>query len=186
MLLNRTVDPTANIVSLSDAKDHLRITDTVDDYYVRGLIAAADAAIEEMVGRPVLTQTWAMSMNGAAGKVFLPKRPVQSVSSIAYYDRDNASQTATVSDFYLFKDEDKAWLEPKPNVVWPSTYDREDGITITFVCGYTTIPTTIRHAALMLIAHWYEQRGATDGAAAEAPYAVKSLVGLHKVGWAAA
>lgn len=186
MILNRTVDPTATIVSLADAKDHLRVDDDAQDYYIAGLISAADVAIEEMTGRPVLTQTWAMSMNGANGRVFLPKLPVQSVSSIAYFDRDNASQTAVVSDFYLFKDEGKAWLEPKPNVVWPQTYDREDAITITFVAGYTTIPASLRHAAMMLVAHWYERREAAGDAVQEVPFAVQSLVGLHRVGWVAA
>ena len=186
MLLNRTAAPTTSIVSLQDAKDHLRISDSVDDFYVSGLIYAADAMLEEMTGRAILTQTWALSVNGTFDRLNLPKVPVASVSSIAYYDTDNASQTATVSDFYLFKEEDRAWLEPKPNVVWPSTYDREDALTVTFVSGYTDIPATIRHAAMMLVAHWYETRALTQGDKAEVPYAVTSLVGLHRLGWAAA
>lgn len=186
MLLTRTVAPASQIVALQDVKDHLRVADGgIDDYYISGLISAASGAVEEMTGRAVVTQTWALSLPSVSGKVYLPKTPVQSVSSIAYYDADNASQTLTVSDYYLFKDQEKAWLEPKPNAVWPTTYDRADAVTITFVAGYSTVPQELKHAALLLIEHWYEHRGATEGGA-EMPYAVASLVGLHKVGWVGA
>lgn len=186
MLLNRTVAPASQIVELQDAKDHLRVDDMAgEDFYISGLISAASGAIEEMTGRSVVAQTWEMSLPYVAGKVYLPKSPVQSVSTISYYDAGNASQTLTVSDYYLFKDQDRAWLEPKPNVVWPTTYSRADAVTITFVAGYSTVPQELKQAALLLIEHWYEHRGATEGGA-EMPYAVQSLVGLHKIGWVGA
>lgn len=186
MLLNRTVAPTTEIVSLADVKEHLRVDAVDDDFYISGLISAATVAVEEMTGRCVMPQTWAMSIDGASGQVFLPKSPVQSVSSIAYFDRDGASQTATVSDFHLFKDEDKAWLEPKNGFAWPATISRADALTITFVAGYAEVPPALRGAALLIIGHWYEHREAVGDTMTELPLALQSLVNLHRTGWIAA
>lgn len=186
MLLNRTVAPTDEIVSLDDAKDHLRVDADTDAYYIEMLIKAATSAIEEMTGRAVMPQTWAMSIDGASGQVFLPKSPVQSVSSIKYFDRDGAAQTATVSDFHLFKDEDKAWLEPKTGFSWPATISRADALTIAFVAGYSTVPPALKGAALMMIAHWYEHREAVGESMSELPLALQTLVSFHRTGWIAA
>ncbi len=182
MLLVRTVAPTTKIVPIQDVKDHLRIDGGDDEYYLGTLIDAAGNVIEEMTGRAIRPQTWAMSLSSAGGQVALPILPVQSVSSIVYYDTDNAQQTAAVSDFYLFADEDKAWLEPKPNIVWPTVYSRPDAITITFVAGYSAVPADLRHAALILIETWYDNRGA-HGNTGELPFAVSALVNLYKKRW---
>lgn len=185
MLLTRTVAPSETIIALADVKEHLRVTESDEDFYISGLISVAGAVLAEMTGRSILSETWEMAQNGVTGKVSLPKVPVQSVASITYYDRDNAAQTATVADFYLFKDEDRAWLEPKPGFTWPATYDREDALTITFVAGYTVVPLALKHAAMMLVAHWYERREAAGEAVQEVPFAVQSLVGLHRLKWIA-
>lgn len=183
MILNRTVAPTTHIVSFDDAREHLRVTDTSESYYIETLLSAADATVEEMTGRAILPQTWTLAVGSVSGKLYLPKAPVVAVSSIAYYDADNASQTATVGDFYLFKDDTTAWLEPKPNVVWPDLYDRSDALTVTFTAGYSSIPTPLVHAAKLLIAHWFENRAATQGDKAEIPYAVDHLTSLYRIGW---
>lgn len=184
MLLNRTVAPTVYPVSLVEAREQLRITDTTEDAYLNSLIAVATEMVEQMVGRPIASQTWALAINGAVSKVYLPKLPVVSVSSIAYYDRDNASQTATVSDFYLFTDEDKAWLEPKPNISWPETYDRADSLTITFVAGYSTVPDNLRHAVLLMVSNFFENRlPVSEIDMKEVPFSLRSLIDISRIGW---
>lgn len=184
MLLNRTVAPTVYPVSLLEAREQLRVSDTSEDAYIQSLIYAATEMVEQMVGRPIASQTWAMEINGASGKVHLPKAPVISVSSIAYYDRDNASQTATVSDFYLFKDEDRAWLEPKPNISWPETYDRADALTITFVAGYAAQPANLKHAVLLLVSNFFENRTpVSEIDMKEVPFSLRSLIGISRLGW---
>lgn len=185
MLLNRTVAPTTTIVGLADAKDHLRVTDATEDFYIGTLLSAADATLEEMTGRAILPQTWAMSVDSVSGTLALPKVPVTAISSIAYYDANNAAQIATIDDFYLFKDDDRAWLEPKPGMSWPTLYARADALTVTFTAGYAAIPSTLKHAALLLVSQWFEHRGMT-GDGREVPFAVTHLVGLHRTGWVCA
>lgn len=186
-LLNRTSDPATEPVSLSEAKAQLRVDHSDEDTYISALISTATAAVEEMTGRALITQTWTLAMNGAVDRVYLPKTPVQSIDSIDYYDRDESSQTATVANFHLFSDIHRAWVEPKDGYDWPDVFDRPDSLTITFVAGYgaaDAVPVEIGHAIKMLISHWYEQRvTVSEKLMREVPFAVSSLVGLHKRGW---
>jgi len=186
-LLNRTAAPASQPVSLSDAKTQLRVDHSEEDIYISGLVATATAAVEEMTGRALITQTWSLAMNGASGRVYLPKTPAQSISSITYYDRDEVSQTATAANFHLFSDIYRAWIEPKNGYDWPDVFDRQDSLTISYVAGYgsaNAVPMELKHAILMLLSHWYEERRAvSEQLLREVPFSVQSLVGLHRRGW---
>lgn len=188
MFLRRTVAATALAVSAADAKDHLRVTASDDDYLVSGILAAAIDAVGEMSGRVLAQETWELSLASATGDVPLPKGPVIAVTGISYYDTSDVLQAATVADFYLFKDDDKAVLRPKPGKSWPGTITRDDAIKITFTAGYTAIPPALRSAVLLMLAHLYENREATITGAtvAQLPLGVESLVSLYRLGWAAA
>ena len=111
-MLSLVTPPSVSPVSVSDCKLQLRIEDTYDDEYIQILI---DAATEYVGGRDgllgnklLINQTWDYSTTGpeSDGKLCLPLSPVSSIVSITYYDGDEVSQTATVSDFNLFGDED--------------------------------------------------------------------------------
>jgi uncharacterized phiE125 gp8 family phage protein len=186
-LLNRTSDPASSPVTLAEAKTQLNVFHNDDDAYISTLILSATAAIEEMTGRPLITQTWALSVKHPHYRVHLPKTPVQSIDSITYYDRDEVQQTALVADFHLFNDIYRAWVEPKDDKDWPDVFDRPDALTISFIAGYgaaSDVPVEIKHAILLLLSHWYEQRiPVSDKPMQEMPFAVSSLVGLHKRGW---
>ncbi|MHA7852202.1 head-tail connector protein [Roseovarius sp.] len=189
-LLNRTVAPASAPVSLREAKAQLRVDHSDEDEYISALIAAAAASVEEMTGQALLTQTWTLAQRYPQVRIYLPKTPVQSLTSIAYYDRDETLQTEDVADYHLFKDIYRAWVEPIESKDWPDVFDRADALTITFVAGYgaaTAVPVELRHAILMLVSHWYEERRiVTEKAMREIPFAVEHLVGLHKRGWVGA
>lgn len=186
-LLNRTSAPASEPVSLTEAKAQLRVDHSDEDTYISALISTATAAVEEMTGRALITQTWSLSMNGAVDRVYLPKTPVQSIDSITYYDRDEASQTATVGNFHLFGDIYRAWVEPKDDQDWPDVFDRPDSLTISFVAGYgaaSDVPVEVVLAIKLLLSHWYEHRvPVSDRLMREVPFAVSSLVNLHRRGW---
>jgi len=189
-LLNRTSDPATSPVDLDEAKSQLNVFHSDDDWYISGLISAATAAVEEMTGRPLVTQTWELSLRYPRTRIYLPKTPAQSIDSITYYDRDETQQTASVSDFHLFNDIYRAWVEPKDGKDWPDVFGRPDALTISFIAGYgsaSDVPTELKHAILMLLTHWYEERrAASDASMAEVPYSVGALVGLHRRGWVGA
>lgn len=187
-LINRTAPPASQPVSLDQAKAQVRVLHDDDDSYIEGLVKAATAAVEEMTGRALITQTWSLSLRFPQKRIYLPKTPVQSINAITYYDRDEVEQNATVGHFHLFSDIYRAWVEPKDKRDWPDVFGRPDALTITFVAGYGAaedVPFELRQAILMLVAHWYENREAvvTGAGPAEMPMAVEAMTGLHRTGW---
>lgn len=185
MYLARTVAATVAAVSVQDATDHLRVTGTDEAYLIGRLVAAATEAVGEMAGRVMATETWAMSVASASGDLALPKSPVQAVTAISYYDSADTVQAANVADFYLFKDDDKAVLRPKPGKAWPLTSAREDAITVTFTAGYVKLPDALRYAVLLMVGHLYRNREAVGEAMEILPLGVEAHVNIHRLGWAA-
>jgi uncharacterized phiE125 gp8 family phage protein len=172
-------------ISLTDAKAHLRVDGDDENSLISSLIDAAVSAVEEETGRALAAQTWAYSTTISTGCLHLPLSPVTSVSSITYYDTDDVEQSLTVSDFYLLKDNDSAYLEPKDGTVWPTTKSRADALTVTFVTGYLSIPPGLRQAVLLLLAHWFENREAAGKKLENLPLAYDYLTSQHKLGWVA-
>lgn len=65
----------------------------------------------------------------------LPRPPLISVSSVQYYDTNNALQTVDTADYMVIRGGMPAVLQPINNA-WPDTYVRDDAVQITFLCGY--------------------------------------------------
>lgn len=189
----RTVAPASALLSLAEAKAQLRVTADDEDAGIAAMIDAATDALDlpnGMIGRALVTQTWRITAPApdAAGRFALPVAPVQSVSAISYLDQAEATQALAVEDFPLQGDDDRAWLQPRRGASWPVTAARPDAISVTAVCGYGEpwqVPASIRQAARMLVAHWYDNRGAVvvGVTTAELEHAVSSLVSLNRVGW---
>lgn len=96
-------------------------------------------------------------------QIVLPKSPVSSVTSITYYDNNNASQTWTNTNYNVINPENqKGIIETVDGVDYPSIYSRGDAITITFVSGYgaaaSDVPEPIKQAVLLIIGNLYEKR----------------------------
>jgi uncharacterized phiE125 gp8 family phage protein len=188
MALTRTADPAA-LLSLADAKEHLRVSHSDEDDYISALIPVVTDILDGNtgeVGKALVTQTWTWTGERPVGDFELPVQPVQSVTSIKYYDADNVQQTLTVSDYLL----DDGVLTPKRGVSWPQPYDRGDAYEIVFVAGYgvpADVPAGIIHAAKLILAHYYETReDALDMPKTEIPRSASHLIARHKSGWIAA
>lgn len=188
--IRRTVAPATSVLSMEDAKEHLRVHGSDEDYYIRGLIAAAEALVdgEGLLGRAMITQTWAQWVNQAPGWVRLSMSPFQSLVSVEYYDTDGALQTATLGDFETRLCGDVVICKPKEDREWPAADTRLDAIKITYVAGFgdsaSDVPMGIRHAIKMLVGNWYENREATtDLNLMAVPMAVEALIGAERTGW---
>lgn len=191
MLLARTVAPAAPAYSLSEVKELLRLTFTDDDAMLTALLDAASEAVEEMTGRALISQTWALTLPALASdtRVMLDRPPVQAITTITYYDGDNAQQTLDSGAYRLVKDGDKAMVRPVDGGRWPTMYDREDAVTITYTAGfgasYVAIPPALRTAMAILADHWFHRKEIEDGERSIPP-SVHNLVGLHRMGFVAA
>ena len=187
----RTAAPAVTPVSLAEAKAHCRVDHGDDDALITALIASATGYLDGwsgILGRALVNQTWAQKFpTFPAGAVIgLVLTPVSSIASITYYDADNNPQTLDTSVYTLLEDELGPFVTLQVDEIWPSTYAREDAVTVTYVAGYgaagSDVPAPIRQAMLLMIGHWHENREAvvTGQAPAELPMAVKYLLAPYR------
>lgn len=166
--LVRTEDAAVEPISVTDMKAHLRVDISDDDSYIGALITAARQYLEEITGRALITQTWRYSFNQwYEWEIELPRAaPLQSVSSIQYYDVNNALQTLDSAVYQVDTDVDPGRIRPLWGQIWPSVYYRMAAIQVTFVAGYgdaaSNVPAPLIQAIRFLVGHWYENRASVD------------------------
>lgn len=164
MSLVMTSGPGLEPITLAEAKAHLRIDSIADDALIQSLIVTSRLHIEAALGLSLITQTWSWFIDRwpKTQRLALPLRPVQTITSIKHWRVDGTSDTLGASLFFL-----DGYAMPA-RLVWLGTAPlaeperRINGIEIAFTAGFgstaVSVPPTIRHALLLLVAHWYENR----------------------------
>jgi uncharacterized phiE125 gp8 family phage protein len=188
--LVRVTAPAALPISVAEAKAQMRVEGNDDDTIIERLVNAAVAFVDVqgVLGRAMITQTWGEWLAPNPSTVLLSLGPVQSVSAIKYYDIDGALQTATLADFNVFGTPNRITITPKTSKAWPITQTRDDAIKIEYVVGYgstsASVPQTVRHALLMLVAHWYENRETTqEKQMQDLPYGFMEMMNIERNSW---
>jgi uncharacterized phiE125 gp8 family phage protein len=147
-------------ISVADAKTHLRITGSDHDSLIEDLIWGAVQQFEKRANECLSSQTWKGFASKGYEEFELWKYPVTGISSIQYYDEDNALQTLSTDDYYSNVNEGSTGWDPRPAVIFiediPSTYDRDDAVIITFTAGYSTIDYDVKQALLSWVYRKYE------------------------------
>ena len=180
----RTVAPSGALFTTAEAKAHLRVDYSDEDTYIDALVTAAMQHLDGYtgrLGRALITQTWAQEFSSFDDKLRLAVGDLQAVSSVTYYDANNALQTLAASVYVGATDSLGPFVSLKPGQSWPSTYTRQDAVKITWTAGYgvvAAVPQAIKQAALLLIGQWYAAREAAGDAAnaTELPFAVEALL----------
>lgn len=188
--LVRVTAPSASPISLAEAKAQMRVEGNDEDTIIQRLIDAAVAFVDVQgaLGFAMITQTWGQWVGPNPGTVMLSLGPVQSVSAIKYYDINGTLQTATLADFNVFGTPNRITVSPKTGYAWPVTQTRDDAIKIEYVIGYgatsASVPQTVRHALMMLVAHWYENRETSaEKSMTEVPYGFHEMIGIERNQW---
>jgi hypothetical protein len=176
------IPPSVLPVTLAEAKAQVRVDHSDEDSKIDALIAAAVSYLDGrsgVLGRCLVTQTWELTLDSFPDEeIELPIGPVQSVTSITYVDTFGAEQTISASDYYVDTTSLSAWVVPE--VAWPDTMPAANAVTVRFVAGTSSaeVPAAIKHAVLLLVAHWYENRQpiAVGLSVAAMPMAVDALI----------
>ncbi len=180
----RTIAPAEPLLSLADVKAHLRVDHSDEDMLISSLVDAAASHIDGysgILGRALVTQTWAVEFPTFLNRLDIPLGPVQS-ATIQYYDSTNTQQTLATSVYAVLSDGLGPYVGLKYNQQWPQTYTRDDAVKITWVAGYgvnaSSVPAAIRAAMLLLIGHWYANREAVNvgNITSELPLSVAALL----------
>jgi len=175
--------PASELVTLAEAKAHLKLDTSDDDALLGTLITAARARAEWHTGRAFVTQAWRLSLDAwpHGDIVEIPLPPLVSIAEVAViasdsvrsvldpavYRVDTASQPGRV----IFTDR-------------PQSLRRRDCLQIAFTAGYgdaSAVPAPVREAILEIVADLYSHRGDDDdpvglcGQALLAPYRIFKL-----------
>ncbi len=154
MALSPVTAPTAEPITLSEAKTHLRVDVTDDDTLITALITAARQYAETFQRRVYITQTWELILDAwpDGDKIEVPLPPLQSVASIKYYGTDNAEYTMPATDYFVDTKNSPGRIALAYGKAWPTlTLRPANGIVVRFVAGYGT-PFTVDTATDTLTA----------------------------------
>jgi len=183
--------PAAAPVLLAEVKAQLRIEHPDDDLMIDRLIKTAVAYTDAKgaLGHAMITQKWGQWVHSVPPQyVRLAMGPLIEVTAVKYYDIDGALQTDTLSNYEITGTDFTTQIGPKSGSNWPVTQDRSDAIRIEYTAGYgatsASVPETLRHAMMLLIGHWYDNRENTMmDELSNIPYGFDMLVDMHRRAW---
>ena len=181
------VTPPDPVVTLGEAKEHLRVLSDDEDRLIEGMVAAATGHIDGpqgWLGRCLGVQTLeAFLPSFGCVSIGLPYPPAVAVTEIGYVDGQGAQVVSSTSSYELRGNLVRpAWPNIWPQAAWRGA----DGETvrIRYTAGYEQIPAAIRSAILLMVGDlWTFRQSATLGSAAEVPMSttVKALLGPFQV-----
>lgn len=163
----RTIGPAELPVTVAQAKKQLELSPTgsVHDQQLSDAIEAATEQVETDTNYALLDATYTFTgdcfpTNNYDDPICLGIRPIQSISSITYYDTDNVQQNLSTDVYAL--DQGPRQIHLKYDQEWPSITHQRSGIVITALCGFgstaANVPRILRQAVLLQVAKWFEDR----------------------------
>lgn len=166
-------------VTLVEARAQCRVTSTDEDTLIEGYVRAATRHVENALSLSIAEQTWKLTLDEFSDAIELLRGPVVSVQSVQYVDEDGVTQTLDADLYTVDLTSDQQWLVRNSDATYPSLLDGVNAVAITYTAGMGTVPDDLKHAILMLIAHWHSSRAATETGNViprEVPFATAALI----------
>lgn len=183
MALVLTSGPAVEPVTLDEVKAHLRIDGNLEDVLLSSLILTSRLHIEASLDVALIDQTWTLRLDRwpKTCDVEIPLSPLHAITSVKV--KDASSMWLTVPPTSYLTDV----ASRPPRLVFnaagrPVPGTRAAGIEIVFSAGFgstpASVPAPLRHAIILLVAHWYEHRDATEAGSPEAriPSVISDLI----------
>lgn len=190
--------PTAEHISLDDARLHLRIdaydspAAHPDDPLVTALIRSAREWAETFTGRSLCLRTVEIALDAfpvSERFIPLPMPPLFGIQFVRYYDTAGVEQTFSgweVDDFQL-----PPRVHLAVDAEWPDSQTRVNAVRVRYQVGYPVagespsgepLPESIRSAMLLVLAHLYEHReDSTEVALSRIPMGAESLLTPYRL-----
>ena len=177
--------PASYGVSVADMEDFLKLESGDDTDLLEVFIAASYDAIRQYLRRSIITETLEVRMdgfpgyddsrelalgpgvhevsipwltNGSGASIDLPFGPVQSITSVTTYGRDNAAAVFDAGQY----EHDASRVYLNESASWPVNLRRRDAVAIRYVSGDAEPPAAIIQAIKQHVAMMYECREGCD------------------------
>lgn len=170
MAIRLITPPAVEPITLTEAKEHLRVDHTADDDLITAMIVAARTSCENWTARAFITQTWELVIDDfPTTEIMLPRPPLQSVTSIKYDDGAGVEQTLGIDQYDVDTVNQPGWVVPVTSG-WPTgVWQGINSVRIRYVAGYTpgtdspidlaaNVPGSIIAAIKLTLGQLYEQR----------------------------
>ncbi len=196
-----TVAPTVPPLSLDEAKAACRVDIAAWDVEIASYVDAARDWFEETGDRSLLSQTLEIRWDQFPGQgddsrcewngpevnryaIFVPRPPLQSVTSLKYVAGDGSVTTLTEgTDFVVDKQSKnaRARIVPAFGTSWPCARMEPGAVRLVGVFGFgstaATVPERIRQLMRLLTAHGFAERNPviTGTIVSDLPHAIQTL-----------
>lgn len=185
--------PTAEPVTLAEAKLHVKQDSDADDALITALITAARDKVEYMTGRALMKQTWAEVLDRfpAERMVELPRWPLLSVTHVKYFDEAGDPFTVDADEYFVDTTSGPGRVGLEVGYTWPSASLRANGgVEIEYVAGedngdeaaqIAAVPEGLKLLIKFLVSHWYDRRGiVAEAQQYEVPQTLKDLAWQYR------
>ena len=164
------ITPADPIITLVDAKQHLRVDDYERDAQITALIEAATLWTQDRLQLalgPQVLEWRGWSFNGVT-----LVGPVSEIVSVSYVDRDGADQVVNPADYVLTVER----LAAAIGYSWPSVACREDAVRVRYRAGFESnddsppvenVPQPIKSAILLQLELLFDRPEASRAEALE-------------------
>ncbi len=199
MGLTLITTPANPVISLADAKLHLREVDDDQDTLIALLVEASTKYAERYTGRAFIDQTWDYYLDEFPADddgIEIPLPPLIEVVGVFYTDTAGAEQEFAAADYIVIgahgRDNRRARISLPATGTWPTPRVAESAVRIRFRAGYldtANSPATddvdedIKAAILLHLGSLYAHRETVivGQTATQAPWGAEQLLRMKRV-----
>lgn len=156
-------------VSAEELKLHAHVDGNDEDESIDIYIAAATRAGQKRSDRQFCTATMRLTLDefpiatrhNPKAAIYVPRPPLQSVTSIGYVDSSGTTATLASTDYIVDAASEPGRIMPRYGDTWPTPREQIAAVTVTYVAGYGAagaVPGTIRQWILARSALAYRLR----------------------------
>jgi uncharacterized phiE125 gp8 family phage protein len=160
-----TAAPAVEVLTLGDAKAHLRLDGSDEDDLVLALIRVAREHLERTTGLCLITRTMRLFLDSISedGMIRIARGPVQTIESVTVYDEAGAADAVSLAGAVLDRNARPARLAlatpPRPGRA-------VNGIEVDFTAGFgdtpNDVPDGLKRAMLTHVAQMFSCRGVVE------------------------
>lgn len=153
------------VIGLEEARQYLKVDTTDDDALICSLIIVAEAAVEKLTGRKLLTTDFTYTLDIPPDPILIPYSPLQEITKIEVVADDGTVSEVDSSSYEVDTSGPMGRIKLKSGYSWPAHRGFASFI-ITGKAGYgvdaSAVPAPLKTAILLTLAILYENRGKVE------------------------